>query len=531
MNIKPIIMEKYYDIHCHVFNKNVINRKLAGILQSLTRIVDKLNNKIEDEEVTDSLSAINSSLGELQTTSEDVFTVLDKIYDSNFILTPLMMDLSYVDDNDGTNGQNRRHKRQVLRLLVLVRETLRFAIKHSLKKETRKLLVEIMDGIQKQIKKIRKAKETDLDLFPERNYIQQIEELEEISEKYNNVKPFFGVDPRREYKEHKNLLELIKQKLLGSKPAFAGIKLYAPTGFSPTDPVLMGTNNQEGIYKFCEENKIPITVHCSDTGFACFSRNVRINGLVNLDNELNQYNNQILTFQTKTISTQAGEAIKERATKLNHPMIWQKVLEKYPKLYINFAHFGGSTPLMQYVNYEIPEDLRSLKIDDFEDEIEDQLSIENRNFVFSCYEKNRRKMELRKNITFNEREKLWKVLYNDKIIDNWSKAILDIIRDPKFKNAYTDLSCFSAGGVVDVIEDGVRKRVFKIEQELRVFKHNLFDNLPKEIQERFLYGSDFFFIEFFGPKVERYIQDFKDVFGDDFKLIASQNPERFLGIS
>jgi predicted TIM-barrel fold metal-dependent hydrolase len=524
-------MEKYYDIHCHFFNKNVINRKLAGILQSLSKIVEKIQNKIEDEETIDSLGAINDSLSDLQTTSEHVYDVLDKIYDHNFILTPLMMDLTYVDDNDGTNGQNRRHKRQVLRLLILLREILRFGIKHSLKKDTRKLLMEIMDGIQKQIKKTRKAEDNDLNLFPERNYIQQIEELEQLSEKYTNVKPFFGVDPRREYKDHKNLLELVKQKLLGSNPSFAGIKLYAPTGFSPTDPVLMGNNFQEGIYHFCEENKIPITVHCSDTGFACFSQNIRINGLVNLDKQLVQLNNQILTFNTKTISKNAGDAISERATKLNHPSIWRKVLEKYPELYINFAHFGGSTPLMQFVNYEIPKRLLSMDIEDFEDEIEDQLSIENKNFVLSCYVKNRRKMELRENILQSEREKLWKTLYNDKIIDNWSKAILDIIREPKFKNAYTDLSCFSAGGVVDIIENKLEKRVFRIEHEISVFKHNLYDNLTEEIQKRILYGSDFFFIEFFGPKVKRYIQDFKDVFGADFKRIASENPERFLGIS
>jgi predicted TIM-barrel fold metal-dependent hydrolase len=524
-------MEKYYDIHCHLFNKNVINRKLAGILQSLTLIVEKLENNIEDEETVDSLSAINDSLSDLQTTSEHVYEVLNNIYDGEFVLTPLMMDLTYVDDNDGTNGQNRRHKRHVLRLLITLREVLRFGVKHSLKKETRKLLKEIMEGIQKQIKKTRNAKDSDLDLFPERNYIQQIEELEQLSEKHNNVKPFFGVDPRREYKDHKNLLELVKQKVLGANPAFAGIKLYAPTGFSPTDPVLMGTEMQEGIYQFCQENKIPITVHCSDTGFACFTQNVRINGLLNLNKELIQMNNQIHTFHNKTISKKAGEAIKERATTLNHPSIWRKVLEKYPELTINFAHFGGSTPLMQFVNYEIPEHLISMKMDDFEDDITNQISRENENFVLSCYEKNGRRMELKKSLTHQEQAKLWKVLYNDKIIDNWSKAILDIIRDPKFKNAYTDLSCFSSGGVVDIVENGNAKRIFKIEHELAVFKHNLFDHLPTEIQDRMLYGSDFFFIEFFGPKVKRYIQDFKTVFGPDFKRIASENPERFLGIS
>lgn len=524
-------MEKYYDIHCHVFNKNVISRKLVGILQSLALIIDKIKDKTDNEETQDILMAINDSLDDLQTTSENVFKVIDKVYDSKFVLVPLMIDLTYVDDNDGTNGQNQRHKRQVLRLLVLIRETLRIAIRHSLKKETRKLLTNIMDGIQKQIKKTRKAKDTDLDFFPEQNYVQQIEELEYISENHNNAKPFFGLDPRREYKDHKNLLELVKQKLLGSEPAFCGIKLYAPIGFSPTDPVLMGTNVQEGIYNLCEENKIPITVHCSDSGFACFSRDVRINGYIKNGKELIEYKNQILTFNTKTISNHSGDAIKERANKLNHPSIWRKVLEKYPDLFINFAHFGGSTPLMQFVTCEIPENLRSMKIDDFEDEIEDKLSIENRSFALSCYEKKHSKMNLNDSLTFTERKKLWGILYNDNIIDNWSKAILDIIREPKFKNAYTDLSCFSAGDAIEIIDNGNTKRVFKIEDNLKTFKHDLYDKLPQEIQKKFLYGSDFFFIEFFGPKLEYYIKEFKSVFGKEFKTIASQNPEKFLGIT
>ena len=524
-------MEKYYDIHCHVFNKNVINRKLAGILDALTQIVNKINNKIKNENMIDTLTAINNSLGDLQTTSEDVYKVLDKVYDGKFVLTPLMMDLTYVDDNDGTNGQNRRHKRQVLRLLTIIKELLRLAKRHALKKEERKLLDEIFDGIRKQIRNVRRANEADLNLFPERNYLQQVEELEGLSEKYDNAKPFFAVDPRREYKDQKNLLELVKQKVLGSKPSFYGIKLYAPNGFSPTDPVLMGTEDQQGIYDFCQEHKIPITAHCSDSGFACFSRHVRINGLVNINNQLIPHNNKVLKFDTKTISLKVGDAIKERGTKLNHPSIWCKVMERYPDLFINFAHFGGSTALMQYVNYQIPEELLNMKVDDFEDDILDKLSKENEIFVIDCYQKNRNKMELKQNLTSTKLEKLWKIFYNDKIIDNWSKAILDIIRNPKYKNAFTDLSCFSSGGVFDHTEEGTAQRIFKIEEELRTFKHNLYDKLPKEIQKRFLYGSDFFLIEFFGPKVEHYFADFKEVFGKDFKTIASENPERFLGIS
>ena len=38
-------------------------------------------------------------------------------------------------------------------------------------------------------------------------------------------------------------------------------------------------------------------------------------------------------------------AIQERALTLNHPMIWEKVVEKYPNLILNLAHFGGGTQL------------------------------------------------------------------------------------------------------------------------------------------------------------------------------------------
>jgi len=523
-------MENYYDVHCHVFNKNVINRKLASILQSLTLIADKLKHKIDNEDIASRLDAIGSTLEELLTTSEDVYLYLDKLYDKKFIITPLMMDLTYVDDNDGTDDQNLKHKRQILKLLRIIREVLRLAKRHSFKKETRQRLDKVQDGIQGQIKKIRKAKPDDLDLFPETNYVQQIEELEDMSHKYANVKPFFGVDPRRDRRGQKRLLEIVKQKVLGDNPAFSGIKLYAPTGYSPTDPVLMGDEFQEGIYKFAEDYKIPVTVHCSDSGFASFSQHIRINGLVNLSNELVQLNNQVLTFNTKTISTDAGNAIAERATKLNHPRIWRRVLEKYPDLYINFAHFGGSTPLMEFVNYEIPERLHIFEIDDFEDDILARVSSENRNFVRNCYSKKNNKMHLL-NLASGLRGKLWSVLYNDHLIDNWSKAILDIIREPRFKNAYTDLSCFSSGDMIDTIIDGETVSIFRIKHELSMFKQSLFDKLKPEVQNKMLYGSDFFFIELFGPKTENYINDFKDVFGDDFKRIASENPERFLGIT
>jgi len=99
------------------------------------------------------------------------------------------------------------------------------------------------------------------------------------------------------------------------------------------------------------------------------------------------------------------------------------------------------------------------------------------------------------NLASGLRGKLWSVLYNDHLIDNWSKAILDIIREPRFKNAYTDLSCFSSGDMIDTIIDGETVSIFRIKHELSMFKQSLFDKLKPEVQNKMLYGSDFFFIE------------------------------------
>jgi hypothetical protein len=79
----------------------------------------------------------------------------------------------------------------------------------------------------------------------------------------------------------------------------AGIKLYPPLGFNPGRI----DNKSKYLYKFCEDRNIPITTHCSDGGF---------------------------------------NAVGENAQFFSNPANgWLRVLEKYPKLKLNFAHFGS----------------------------------------------------------------------------------------------------------------------------------------------------------------------------------------------
>lgn len=105
---------------------------------------------------------------------------------------------------------------------------------------------------------------------------------------------------------------------------FCGIKVYPPLGFDPwpdpgearelarsKDPALIAAKKSEleeerrkaeFLYAYCEEYGIPITTHCSDSGFMVEE--------------------------------------KERALILASPRRWRPILEEYRNLRMNFAHWG-----------------------------------------------------------------------------------------------------------------------------------------------------------------------------------------------
>ena len=520
----------YYDIHCHVFNKDVIIRRLVNVVQSLLSVKEMLNSEISTEELKYKIEGINNTLQEVtQDSSEDVFKTLDKVYQGKVVATPLMFDLSYADDNDDNEHKNKRYRNRIKLIFILLSTVLipfiRGRIKRKMKNDE---LVKVMDKIQHQVvelnKNFMKKSDKDVEIFDHANYDQQISDLEYLAGKYKTILPFFSVDPRREYKGGINMLEKVKEKLLSPGARFAGIKLYAPAGFSPTDPVLMGNANDKGIYALCQENNIPITVHNSNAGFSCLSSVLKVRGQVFLNGNIFLPEKPI-PFQYNFFSPRAGDAIKERAKILNHPCLWKIVLEKYPKLTINFAHFGGSGQIMDYVNYIIP--VKSLDADIFEHGIL-HLPEEIKYRIRSGFEKKGKKMILKNNLTTTERARVWNGLYRAGLTDNWAKAIFDIIRNPEYPNAYTDLSCFSEGILIKN-PDG-NQLSFSIKEQLKTFKTSFFDLLNDYEKSKFLYGSDFFLAQFFGPTMEQYFNDFKEAFGNDFDIIAGINPQRFLNL-
>lgn len=524
-------MPNYYDIHCHVFNKNVLIRKLVNIVQTLLILQDLIDEKVKGEEMKCKIEGILSTLQEVtKPTSKEVFQFLNKKYNGDLIISPLMFDLAYVDDNDGTPYKNKRFKRKITRYFAFL-NILIVIIKRSLKKnypefEWDKLITSLHKNIKELIHKIKTGTTGDLEIFDDANYKNQIDELEAMVDQFSNIKPFFGIDPRRETEGRIATLKIIKDTVLSANAKFSGVKLYSPAGFSPTDPVLFGDNKQEGLFKLCEKQNIPITVHNSNSGFACFSTYLNVKGaiywngsIINVDKAI-KFKNEFFGLNVDGLrpNLTTGDAIAERAIVLNHPILWKLVLEKFPKLTINFAHFGGSSQIMQFVNFSFP--FKYLTKYKFQN-ILNKVTLAEKDIVKTFFEEKGNKMFLIEKER-DDRAILWNIFYRIGVFDNWSKAIFDLISDAKYPNAYTDLSSFSSTDYVPA------ENYFTIKNALTYFKTNFYDNLNTYKKSKFMYGSDFFLVQFFGPTMDNYYKDFKEVFEGEFNTIASTNPERFL---
>ena len=157
-------------------------------------------------------------------------------------------------------------------------------------------------------KKFKRSSTEEVEIFDDSNYDQQLEDLQHLVRTYKNVRPFYSVDPRQEYKGGQNILEQIEYRILHEEARFIGVKLYAPVGYSPTDPILMGEGNGDCVYKFCIENKIPVTVHCSNSGFACLSKELIVRGHINWDKKIKTVDDEKIKFRRNFLGLKTNEA-------------------------------------------------------------------------------------------------------------------------------------------------------------------------------------------------------------------------------
>lgn len=147
-------------------------------------------------------------------------------------------------------------------------------------------------------------------------YMKHMHDLEALYDKYpEEVVPFLAVDPRRI-----GIMKLIEMKIAKGSGVFKGIKLYPPLGYLPTHP------NLKLIYEYCIDYDIPIIVHCSNGGMENFRNK----------NYIKSWNPSFLNH-VKDFK----ECNENKSTFYANPEQWFEVMKNYPKLRIDFAHFGG----------------------------------------------------------------------------------------------------------------------------------------------------------------------------------------------
>ncbi len=280
----------------------------------------------------------------------------------------------------------------------------------------------------------------------ERDYMQQIQDLSALRKKRPaRLFPFLGIDPRRE-----GLLDLVKQYI--EKENFVGLKMYPALGFFPDDERLFP------IFEYAVKHNLPITSHC-------------------VPKNKNHFRTPITDEMKKKVEAedfdrdQMKDYFKSNydfAYYLNHPHWYTKVLNKFPTLKINLAHFGGNDEWDRFLDLSyIPKETertRSKKA---------SLTIH--------------KLDLEK---------------------SWFRQIRDLIRDQRYPNVYSDISF--------TVHD---HKLFPLLKNLL---------RTKETRDYVLFGSDFYMLQKdfrerrFGMDVRGYLDE------DDFWQIADTNPRKFL---
>ena len=326
--------DKIIDVHCHLFNvQYAVMELVAATWNYVWGNYPHKRAAIKEKGLLETLEGVADFAdwiaGLVEVALSDCGRNLDiersEFLESNLgsnelVVAPLMMDIYFsLDDN--------RVEKDVSTLEA-------FAISDSQKEAFNAHFDEIVERIKKRMpERVLKAEDKLNEVFesarqellapPEKGYEgieltpgykKHMHDLEELKSKYpDTFFPFLAVDPRR-----MGVMNLIEMKINQGRGVFKGIKLYPPLGYLPTHPAL------DTVYRYCSNYDIPITLHCSPGGMKNFRR---ANYVVDWDG----------SGHWEAFESSGGN----KSIYYTAPDKWIRVLDKWPGLRINFAHFGG----------------------------------------------------------------------------------------------------------------------------------------------------------------------------------------------
>ncbi|MDC7247862.1 MAG: amidohydrolase family protein [Sphaerochaetaceae bacterium] len=368
------------DGHCHIFGREIISgRILVLLLEELISYSEKhpeaekipsdhFENKVGKTDLRE-LIGIAKNIIKYFLLNKDSYRMLEDLQSEYMEVNshigrfvPLMFDLE-------TSFQNKYHEKDGKKTLKKTENEFQKSIKGYLNKidkiidafekhnvnPIRGTLEENRESIKtlkffRTVFKTLKILDSSLISDTASAFDRQIKEMQILKKIYGeNLLPFLAVDPRR-----KNIAEIIKDQV-GPGKTFHGIKLYTPNGYSPTDPRLFDDDqhfiNGISLYSYCSKHNIPVLAHCSNRGFATFARDIQIWGDIyvkdNPEDDAGRLENNSeptwKSFNHYLFEGGFSKSVAERAQALNHPLIWDKVLDNYKDLKLCLAHFGGES--------------------------------------------------------------------------------------------------------------------------------------------------------------------------------------------
>lgn len=162
-----------------------------------------------------------------------------------------------------------------------------------------------------------------------RPFTKQLDELAALKKKYpENIYPFIAIDPRRS-----DIADIVKKYV--EEHHFCGLKLYPPLGYFPYDDQLTP------IYKYAEQKGLPVIAHSSKSGpIYCRSNKKKI--MQAIISGINPATGIKVDFHKKDK--------KELCNYFTHPLNYKILLDKFPKLKICLAHFGGGSQWNSFLN-------------------------------------------------------------------------------------------------------------------------------------------------------------------------------------
>lgn len=173
----------------------------------------------------------------------------------------------------------------------------------------------------------------------------QVDEIKILMDEYP-ITPFFPLDPRQidtPPEGQPNLYENFIHAFSGEK-CFTGVKIYPSMGFLPSDPKLLP------FFEICEKKQIPVTTHCGeDVINQILKEDTIIEGTRLINGERTIYQKTLKKHQ-----------YFKNGEDLSNPIHWREVLEMFPNLKLNLAHFGGFTQWKKYSYNKYPPKISAI---------------------------------------------------------------------------------------------------------------------------------------------------------------------------